>query len=713
MSAAINPLNYPLRLEGDIPDQLFVLAARAEAGINALSRVQFELVCSDREVDLTLLLGRKMRVVQSRRDGIRQVFPGTCVSVEFLGTPSGPAHYAVELRPWLWFLTRAANCRVFQDITVPDIVKEVLGDHGFGGDLIDRLNQSYEPREYVIQYRESDLDFLNRLLEEEGIYYFLTVEDDAEKLVLADGVGSHEQIAQGNPVDYLPMDSGGHRAADHIFDWRTGLRATTGKITLNDYNFETPRADLETQNTIPKGSHPGKDHEAYGYPGHFRANSLGETRARVRMEAEAARHHVVQGAGNAPVLAVGETFTLKGHRRASENADWMVIRAVHVMCLTSADRPPLGAGQAMGAALFGDVNGDDPYRVLFQAVPKDEQYRAPLTTPWPEIAGVHTAVVTGPAGEEIHTDKYGRVRVQFHWDRKGAGDDTSSCWVRCMMPWTGKAWGMIAIPRIGQEVVVQFEEGDPDRPLVIGMLYNADTMPPYDLPANMTQSGVKTNSSKGGGGFNELMMEDKKGAELVRFQAQRDFKQIVKNNAEITVGLETKKDGILDLTVHKDYNIVVKTGDYNINVEKMDHITKVKRHQKETVDGNQTVKVGGERKDTVTGDVAHEVTRGNFAHEIKEGNADYTVYMGNLSTTVGMGDISTLAPAGKIEIEAMQSIELKVGGSSIKIDQMGVTIKGAIMVEMSASLKATVKAVKTEVSGSAMLTARGGVTMIN
>jgi type VI secretion system secreted protein VgrG len=300
----------------------------------------------------------------------------------------------------------------------------------------------------------------------------------------------------------------------------------------------------------------------------------------------------------------------------------------------------------------------DNYLCAFEAVVGAEPFRATQRTAQPNVPGVQTAVVVGPDGQQIHTDKHGRIRVRFHWDPLGQGEtaakrnDELTCWTRVMQPWTGADWGMIAVPRIGQEVVVQFENGDPDRPVIIGMMYNGDTMPPYALPENMTMSGVKTRTLDGGADeFNELVMEDKKGKEYVRLQSQRDYTEIIKNNAVITIGVEHKDPGDLTQTVHND-----KT---------------------ETIGGKSTL--------TVTGNLTETVEQGNYAHKTS---------------------------TGKITIEAMQSIELKVAGSTVKIDPSGVTIKGP-MIELEAQGMVEVKAPMTTVEGSGLLILKGGLTMIN
>lgn len=709
----VDPMNYPIRMEGDYPDEgLFLVGAVVEEGLSRLTHITAEFVCANRGLDLKSVLGTRMRVIMDPPTGPKRVFPGTCVSVEYLGADTGPAHFCAEIRPWLWFLTRSKECRIFQEQSVPDVIQQILGDYGFSGDLDQRLSQPHDARGYVVQYRETDYDFICRLMEEEGIYFFFTTDGDREKLVLADDVGAHDPVEGDTAIEFIARASGQTRQQPHIFDWRSGERATSGKVTLDDFDFERPKADLTSVSAIPKGGHTHKDREVYDYPGHHRTTQTGERNARVRMEAEAVRHQTAHGMANVTNLGTGRTFTLKNHPRKADNVSRMITVAVHKLQLVGTDLPPPSLRGALHRQLGEMAQGDDPYQVAFDTIPASAQYRAPLLTPWPEIAGVHTAIVVGPSGEEIHTDKYGRIKVRFHWDRLGKDDDTASCWVRTMMPWTGKAWGMIAIPRIGQEVVIQFEEGDPDRPMAIGMLYNADTMPPYDLPANQTQSGIKTNSSKDGGGFNELMFEDKKDKELVRFQSERDYEQIVKNNATISVGLGHKDKGDMDLTVHRHLTETVKTGDHTFKVAAGNQKIDVKKDKTETVEGKSDLTVTGNVTETVKqGDVSRTVSMGGVTDTIKMGNVTRTLDMGNVTETLKLGNYTLEAKVGKIEESALQGITLKCGGSSIKIDPMGVTIKGP-MVKIQADAMLQVKGTMTQVQAQ-MLILKGSLTMIN
>jgi type VI secretion system secreted protein VgrG len=718
----IDPMKYPIRMEGSYPDEgLALIGATVAEGLSELTCITAEFVCSNRALKLEDIVGKKMRVVMDPPTGPKRVFPGTCVSVEYLGADRGPGHFCAEIRPWLWFLTRTRECRVFQDKTVPDIIRQILGDYGFSSDLDDLLTGSYETREYLVQYRETDFDFLSRLMEEVGIYYFFTEKDNREKMVLLDDLGAHKTVTGTAKIPFISRGSDVTRQEPHIFDWTSAERAVSGKVTLADYDFTRPTADMKSVKEMPSGVHTLNDREIYDYPGHYRNTAVGNNRARVRMQAEAVRHKTASGQGNITNLGVGLTFTLDGHPRKADDVKHLVTQAVHRLVLTGTDLPAVRPNGPLHGALAQMAKGPDPYEVSFRTIPASEQFRAPLKTPWPEIAGVHTARVVGPSGEDIFTDEYGRIKVQFHWDRLGKKDDKSSCFVRTMMPWTGKNWGMIAIPRIGQEVVIHFEEGNPDRPIAIGMLYNADTMPPYELPGNMTQSGIKTNSSKGGGGFNELMFEDKKDSELVRFQSERDYQQIVKNDAKITVGLEHKDKGDMDVTVHRHLTETLDTGDHTFKIAEGSQKIDIKKDKKETIEGksdltvtgnvSQTVKTGNVSQTVKTGNVTVSIDKGNLSEAIKMGNAERTLDMGNEKTTLKLGNRTVDVKLGKIDEKAMQGITLTCGGSSIKIDPMGVTIKGPmIKIEASGILQA--KGAMTQIQ-SQLLILKGSMTMIN
>ncbi len=691
---------------------LELLCAIVEEGINQQTWATIEFTSQNREVELEGIVGTTINIEMDTTEGEVRQFFGMCVSAEFLGSHAGIAHFSAEVRPWLWFLTRSQECRIFQNMTAPDIIQEILSDYGFSSDVEDKLTDSYPERVYCVQYRETDLDFINRLMEEEGCYYFFEQYEDKVKMILADSVSSHQPLEGDSVLQFHDRDEGTHLQEEHVYEWNGAEKTYTGKVTLNDYNFEKPKADLKATNSIAQGKHNYKDYEVYDYPGHYRETSDGDRLARIIMESKAAHYQKWQGAANISTIAVGRTFNLEGHPRTKDKTEFMITKASHFLRVNTTIGAKPEIDPVLGQRLGFEPGSTDGYRVVFEAVPAETQFRPEIVTPWPEISSIHTAVVTGPAGEEIHTDKYGRIKVQFHWDRKGNNDDKTTCWVRTMMPWTGKKWGDIAIPRIGNEVVIQFEEGDPDRPVCIGMLYNADNMPPYELPADKTRSGRKSNSSKGGQGYNELLFEDKKGEELIRLEAEKNYTQLVQNSVHKRIGYPHEKDtkatavknpatGGSDLAesmmveVKKDLVEIMEEGDHYFEVTAGQQDIKIKKDKTEDIEGKFT--------ETVTKDVTKTIKQGNYSKTVEMGNDETTVSMGNLSVDVSLG---------KIEMEAMQEIKMTVGSSSIKIDQMGVTIKG-MMVKVEGTIMTDIKAPMTSVKGDVTLVLKGGMTMIN
>ena len=557
--------NHPLRIRGGPAEGsgFVALAVQIAERMNGPREVAVRVACADQKVLLDDLVGEEFEViVEAGGEEVRR-HAGLCVAAEYAGNGEDGALFDIELRSGLWFLGRTQECRIFQEMTAVDVVMSVLGEYGLAKDVEKRLSRTPPTRTICVQYRESDLAFVDRLLEAEGICYFL--EEDAkggEKMILVDSAGAHEPIEGDDLLLYHPVSGGNAPDSAFVTGWRAGGRATSGRVSLKDYDFEKPRADLTAVKAIPVGKHPNKDRELYDYPGLYSEQSDGDDFARIRMEAEAARARAFRANSNVARLSVGRTFRVDRHPRVDKGEAQLVtaVRRGYALDFPGHADPAKGAMSAAAPSLVADA-------VQIEGLSAAVQFRPAQVTPAPRIAGVQTAVVTGPGGEEIHTDEHGRIRIQFHWDRLGESDDKSTCWVRVATPWSGKNWGAIAVPRIGQEVVVQFEEGDPDRPLVTGMLYNAATMPPYPLPASKTQSGVKTNSSKGGGGYNELVMEDKKGAEYVRFQSERDYHQIVKNNAMINVGFEHAERG--DLTQMIKRNATEITGEVRTHITGM------------------------------------------------------------------------------------------------------------------------------------------------
>lgn len=680
--------------------------ARIVEGFSTLTETTVEFVSSNDMIDMQDFLGAEIHLNIEDQDQEHRTFTGHCIGIEHVGLYQGLQHYVLDVRPWLWFLTRERNNRIFQELSVVEIFDEIMGQHGFSGDVKKSLNETYKPRVYCVQYDETDFEFLSRLMEEEGIYYFFENDGKKLKMVLADSISAHNPTPKFSSIDFHFKEGQYRKETDHIFDWAERAGITTGKVTLKDYDFTKPKAPMKDVKAIPKGKHSYKNKEHYMYPGHSRIEGTGEGYSRVRMESLAVQHEISRGAGNVRNLGVGQVFKLKDHPRDVVNADYLVVRCVHEFQIETDYEDEETKKPLFESKLPVDEDNTDSYRNVFDVIPKSVPFRAPQDTHWPEIPGLQTAVVTGPSGEEIYTDEYGRIKVQFFWDRLGKKDEHTTCWVRVVMPWTGKNWGMISIPRIGQEVVIQFEEGDPDRPICTGMLYNADTMPPYALPANMTQTGLVTRSSKQGNAntFNELIFEDKIEKEFVRLQSERDYKETIKNNAEITIGLEHQDPGDLTQTVYHTKTETIQTGDHIFSVDT--------GNQEIFVKTNHTKQVDGESSTTIKQDTAFEVTDGNYSQTISSGDVAREVSMGSESKTISMGDWTVKTTAGSIEFTAGMEIKFTVGGNSITIDNSGITVKG-LMVTVDGSATVDIGSPMTTVTGDGLLTLDGGLTMIN
>ena len=554
----ISQKNRPIQVATPLgEDVLLFYRMRGTERLGGPFAFELELLSENGAIDPDKMLGENVTVGLSLPGDQWRYFNGYVARFGQYETLEGFAQYRATLRPWLWFLTRAANCRIFQHQTVPDIVKQVFRDQGFS-DLQERLGCHYAVREYCVQYRETDFDFVSRLLEEEGIYYYFTHANGKHTLVLADSPAAHEPFPGYAKIPYHPEQGGIDKArADHLHAWTLEREVQPGAHALTDYDFKKPKADLTAKSAIIM-PHAHAEYERFDYPGRYTEVGNGEHLARSRMEERRAQFEGFAGQGNARGLGAGHVFTLAEHRRTQLNREYLVVSATYRLRLDS-----YLASASTGAA-------DDLFHCTCQALDSAHPYRPPRRTVKALVHGAQTAVVVGPAGEEIYTDQYGRVKVQFHWDRYGKQDENSSCWIRVSQPWAGQHWGMVSLPRIGQEVVVDFLEGDPDRPLITGSVYNNSQMPPYALPANKTQSGIKSRSSKGGqpAHFNEIRFEDKKGAEQVYIHAEKNLDSVVENCESHSVGANRTKTIGHDETTH------------------------VKHDRTETVDHNETVTVG-------------------------------------------------------------------------------------------------------------------------
>lgn len=571
--------------------------------------------------------------------------------------------YQLVPRPWLWWLTLASNNRVFQNLSTSDIVTTIFKAHGFT-DFKLSLSGSYQPREYCVQYGETDFAFISRLLEEEGIFWFFTHEDGKHTLVLGDSSDAFPPIPNGPKVPYLGQGIG-VRELHGIRSAQYSVQAVSGVYRATDYAFATPTTSLYSQAEALAGPL-----SMYEHPGGYIAKARGDALTKQRVDGLRSQEKRLIGESDCRWLVPGHWFTLTGHDDASLNIDWVVTSVTH------------------------DASHEH-YRNRFEAIPKATAYRPPRVTPKPRMH-TQTAQVVGKAGEEIWTDQYGRIKIQFPWDRDGKNDETSSCWVRVVLPWSGKGFGMQFIPRIGQEVIVTFIDGDPDRPLVTGCVYNGDNTLPYALPDNQTQSGIKTNSSKGGGGFNELRFEDKKDAEEVFLQAQKDLKVNVLNDSTATIGHDET------LTVQNARTRTVKEGDETITLEKGKRTVTIQT-------GSDTLDVKDSRTVTVGADQTHN-TGGNYNHKVS-GNYELTVD-GNL--TIKVSGTLTLQSGGDFTAKSDLSLSHLAGTSITQKAGTSLENKAGTTLTNDAGVSLTSKAgAEQTVDGGGMLTIKGGLIKVN
>lgn len=636
-------------------DAMFTQRLEGTEGLNSLFHFRLECACSDHALALDAALGKQVTVTL-QAGAIARPVSGLVAQIRQGPGEHGYARYAIELRPWLWWLTLATDNRIFQAKSVPDIVEAVFKSYPDAKYEL-TLTGAYAARDYCVQYGESDFDFVSRLLEEEGIFYFFKHAAGSHVLVLADGNDAFPACPGPAAIAFMPPQMGG-REQQAILRGEIDQQAVSSAYRSTDYAFATPALSLFATAAAGAAA-PG----VYDYPGVYATKSAADALAKKRVEALGAQARRLSGEGDSRAMLPGHSFTLNGHARDDANTDW-------VLCAVSHDA------------------SHETYRNRFTALPLATAYRAPRSTPRPRIHSTQTAVVVGKSGEEIWTDEHGRIKVQFHWDRLGKNDENSSCWVRVAQMWSGKGWGGQFIPRIGQEVVVSFLDGDPDRPLVTGCVYNGANTPPYALPAEQTRSALRTQSSKGGGGYNEISFEDKKDAEELFLQAQKDMKTTVLNDATRTVGNDDTT------TIKANQTLEVTEGNQKITVAKGNRETAIST-------GNDTLAVKGTRSVTVEGDETH-VNKGNFQHTV-EGN--YTLKVnGNLTIEVS-GTVS-IKSGTSFTNEAGTALNNKAGTELVNKAGTNLTNEAGVMMTNKAGASQTV-------DGGGMLTLKGGMVKIN
>ena len=574
-------------------EQLHFRELRGQENISQLFSLDVEMLSESESIDPKALLGKNATIQIETQGGGRRFIDGIVTRFGMQGQDHRHYAYKARLSPWLWLATRKSDFRIFQNQTVPDIIEQVLGVYGHP--LQKKLTRAYRSWDYCVQYNESDCDFVSRLMEHEGIYYFFEHASGQHTLVLCDDIiASHSVLPGGASIPFYPPEKAAAGDQENIHAWQLEQEIKSGRHYSDDYDFKKPRADLTHLRRDPPG-HAHDGHEIYEWPGGYTQLSDGEDYIRVRLKESLTGQSRVRGQSCHRALATGYTFSLYNYPRGDQNQQYLITGLSYHL-----KENPRVSAVAPGAK--GSAAEDGSFqRYELQAQPTSLAYTPQRTTPKPRTTGPQTAVVVGPAGEEIWTDEYGRIKVQFHWDRLGGMNENSSCWIRVATNWAGPGFGAISIPRIGHEVVVDFLNGDPDYPLVTGCVYNAANMPPWALPANATQSGIKTRSSKGGaagagmkngpGDANAIRFEDKAGQEQLWLHAQKDQLTEVENDEDKWVGNDRRK------TVDRDETNVIHR-DRTETVDRDETIT-VHNNRTERVDHNEKISIGDNRNEDV------------------------------------------------------------------------------------------------------------------
>ncbi len=672
-------------------DVLLLQGMGGEEGMSIPFAFTLDLLSEDDSIDPASLLREPVVVTITHLDQERKIH-GLVRRFVQRGQREDLTVYQAEVVPWLWFLKLSQDCKIFQQKTVLEIAQEVFDGLGYT-DYEVRCSGSYAPREYCVQYRESHFNFVTRLFEEEGIFFYFEHSDDKHLLVIADA-NSTCQPCPGQETARMATDEGPWQDEEVVRTLEVESAVHIGQVTLRDYDFTRPSLNLET------GASGENGEEVYDYPGRYLDLGEGERYAQLILEEGECGRQVVRGSANCRGFTSGYKFGLEEHYRPDANTDYLLLHVTH---------------HADGGDYRTWESATVEYRNDFVAIPFSTPFRPPHRARKPRIHGSQTALVVGKSGEEIFTDEYGRVKVQFYWDRIGGKDQNSSCWVRVSYPWAGKSWGGIHIPRMGQEVIVEFLEGDPDRPIITGRVYNAEQTVPYGLPANRTQSGVKSRSSLGGGAdnFNEIRMEDKKGSEELYIHAEKNKTVVVENDRNESVGHDETISIGNDRTEDVGNNETITIGNDRTESVGNNETIDIGSNRTETVGQSESITVAQNRtrmvgiNESVTVGAAQEVTVGGernvtvgINQSTRVGNeesvsvgSDQSVDVGaNRSTSVG--DDDSLTVGKKLTIEAGDEIIIKTGKASIVMKKDGtISIKGKDL-SVDGSGKIDVKASK-------------------
>lgn len=638
-------------------DKFIVKSFQGEEQVSGLFHYRLELLSEDDSIDFSQIVGKRLTLTTELPGGSdQQYMNGVVGRFTQAGKSVRFTTYFADVYPWLWLLTMNSDHQIFQNKTALEIIKKVFSDLGFT-DFKDSTTKTYNSREFCVQYGESAFNFVSRLMESEGIFYFFDHSSSTHTMVLADDSSAYLSMPGLATVQASPSGRS-WETSDAIVECNVQQQVIVGQYKSDDYNFTTPSTDL-----LATASGDDTSRSVYEYPGEYTTASDGETVTSLRLDALQAPGKLLKGNSQCRAFRAGAKFTLANHYRSDANSSYVLSSVTQ--------------------------SGDqDQYSNSFEAFPSDAVFHPPQVTPKPKVIGSQTALVVGKSGEEIWTDEYGRIKVKFYWDQSSASDETSSCWIRVMQGWAGKAWGSIYIPRIGQEIVVSFLDGNPDRPLVTGCVFNAQQTVPYTLPDEQTKSTVKTNSSKGGSGFNEFRFEDKAGSEEIFMQAQKDMNITVLNNLTTTV------TNARSTTVSKsDDSLVVDKGNRSIAVNT----------------GNETHSVKGTRDLTVTGNETH-TDKADFTQNVS-GNFTLKV-SGNISIEAS-GSVS-IKSGTSFDINAGTALSSKSGTSLTNEAGTSLTNKAGTSMDNEANVSITSKAnASHDVESSGILTLKGSLVKIN
>jgi type VI secretion system secreted protein VgrG len=663
------------------------LLLRSFQGQEFLSRLfnfDLELASENASISYDDIVGQKVTVSVTLADGSERYWNGWVNRFVQMQRDSTAAAYRATMVPWLWFLGQTTDCRIFQNKTIPDLLKQIFQENGYS-DFSLRLYGSFAPRDYCVQYRESDLNFVSRLMEEEGIFYFFEHEKDKHTLVLGNDPSAIKPCPAQPKVHYLGA-SGGWREDDVILEWSQEREIRPGVFTMTDYNFETPTTDLQS-------SAKGKTKwELYDYPGEYAKRADGDRLARIRLDEHQMPQLIARGRSDCRSFGVGYKFSLTDHFRDDLNQDYVLIALRH------------SGRHEISYTSGGPPSTEPTYENTFECVPATTPIRPPRLTPIPKVQGCHTAVVVGPAGEEIFTDKYGRVKVQFHWDREGKKNENSSCWVRVSYPTAGKAWGGVQIPRIGQEVIVDFIEGDPDRPIITGRIYNAGQMPPYDLPGKGMVSGFKSNSSKGGGGYNELAFDDTKGNELIRIHGQYDMDTVIQHDERRHVVNNRTKSVDASETSTIGASRTEKVGTNEQITIGANRTEKVGANEQITIGASRTESVGASESVTISLTRTHNIGVNDMlnvgaAQEISIGGLQALTVGGARAKTIGVGEVVNIGAMQSISVGAGQTVNVAAAQSLTVGAAQTTTIGAGQTISVASDLGETIGGGHTESVG--------------